>query len=137
VDADHRLGNIAETPLGELLDSPAQRAFGQAKLDRLPRYCRACEVRPMCNGACPKDRFIRTPEGEDGLSYLCAGYKRFFLHSLPYVVQQAALVRARQPPEALTEWARARDRGALPGAGRNAPCPCGSGLKYKKCCLGK
>ncbi len=21
--------------------------------------------------------------------------------------------------------------------GRNAPCPCGSGLKYKKCCLGK
>ena len=22
-------------------------------------------------------------------------------------------------------------------AGRNAPCPCGSGLKYKKCCLGK
>lgn len=22
------------------------------------------------------------------------------------------------------------------GPGRNAPCPCGSGLKYKKCCLG-
>ncbi|NOR22499.1 MAG: hypothetical protein GQ476_07440, partial [Candidatus Aminicenantes bacterium] len=21
--------------------------------------------------------------------------------------------------------------------GRNDPCPCGSGLKYKKCCLGK
>jgi len=21
--------------------------------------------------------------------------------------------------------------------GRNAPCPCGSGLKYKKCCLDK
>jgi len=21
--------------------------------------------------------------------------------------------------------------------GRNAPCPCGSGKKYKKCCLGK
>jgi len=24
-----------------------------------------------------------------------------------------------------------------PSAGRNAPCPCGSGLKYKKCCLGR
>ena len=21
--------------------------------------------------------------------------------------------------------------------GRNDPCPCGSGIKYKKCCLGK
>jgi uncharacterized protein YecA (UPF0149 family) len=23
------------------------------------------------------------------------------------------------------------------GVGRNDPCPCGSGKKYKKCCLGK
>jgi len=23
---------------------------------------------------------------------------------------------------------------AQPGAGRNDPCPCGSGKKYKKCC---
>ena len=23
---------------------------------------------------------------------------------------------------------------AVPKIGRNAPCPCGSGLKYKKCC---
>ena len=29
--------------------------------------------------------------------------------------------------------------GDLPGrrVGRNAPCPCGSGRKYKKCCLGR
>ena len=24
-----------------------------------------------------------------------------------------------------------------PKVGRNEPCPCGSGMKYKKCCLGK
>jgi uncharacterized protein YecA (UPF0149 family) len=24
-----------------------------------------------------------------------------------------------------------------PKIGRNDPCPCGSGRKYKKCCLGK
>ena len=24
-----------------------------------------------------------------------------------------------------------------PKVGRNEPCPCGSGLKYKKCCLNK
>ena len=44
VDAEHRLGNIRETPLVELLESPAQRAFGQAKLDGLPRFCKTCEV---------------------------------------------------------------------------------------------
>jgi uncharacterized protein YecA (UPF0149 family) len=26
---------------------------------------------------------------------------------------------------------------AEPKIGRNDPCPCGSGRKYKKCCLGK
>ena len=26
---------------------------------------------------------------------------------------------------------------SLDKVGRNEPCPCGSGLKYKKCCLGK
>ena len=35
--------------------------------------------------------------------------------------------------------ARARGASALPvrresKIGRNAPCPCGSGLKYKRCC---
>src|SRR5687767_13952526 len=25
----------------------------------------------------------------------------------------------------------------MTGAGRNDPCPCGSGRKFKKCCLGK
>ena len=25
----------------------------------------------------------------------------------------------------------------IPAIGRNDPCPCGSGRKFKKCCLGK
>ena len=66
VDREHRLGNIRETPLGELLDSRAQRDFGEAKRDALPRYCRECETLAMCNGGCPKYRFIRTPDGEAG-----------------------------------------------------------------------
>lgn len=129
VDAEHRLGNIQETPFVELLESPAQRAFGQAKLGTLPRYCQTCEVRAMCNGGCPKNRFIQTPDGEPGLNYLCAGYKRFFTHGQPFVSELAALLRQdipeRQTPPVQTK------------IGRNDPCPCGSGLKYKKCCMGK
>jgi uncharacterized protein len=85
VDAEHRLGNIQKTPLVDLLESPAQRAFGEAKVERLPRVCLSCEVREMCNGECPKNRFARAPDGEPGLNYLCAGYKKFFLRVGPFV----------------------------------------------------
>lgn len=90
VDAEHRLGNIMETPMVELLESPAQRAFGRAKLEALPRYCRECGVRAMCNGGCPKNRFLETPDGEPGLNYLCAGYRRFFNLCQPFVSEVAA-----------------------------------------------
>jgi len=64
VDREHRLGNIRQTPLGALLESQAQREFGEAKRDGLPRYCRECETLAMCHGGCPKYRFIRTPDGD-------------------------------------------------------------------------
>jgi len=136
VDAEHCLGNIQETPLVELLESPAQRAFGQAKLDTLPRYCQACEVRAMCNGGCPKNRFLQTPDGEPGLNYLCAGYKRFFTHCQPFVAELSALWR-RSTPERQMPLTRTTNVRTSPRVGRNDPCPCGSGLKYKKCCMGK
>lgn len=80
VEPDYKLGNIQETPMIELIASEKQRQFGQAKLNTLPQYCRKCEVRFACNGGCPKNRFIETPDGESGLNYLCAGYKAFFTH---------------------------------------------------------
>lgn len=89
VDSEHRLGNIIETPLVELLESEAQRAFGKAKLESLPRYCLECAVRAMCNGGCPKNRVLRTPDGEKGLNRLCSGYKRFFSHVQPFVEEVA------------------------------------------------
>jgi uncharacterized protein len=85
VDKGHHIGNIIEIPLGELLESPALRDFGNTKQKALPQYCRLCEVLDMCNGGCPKNRFLQTPEGEEGLNYLCAGYKRFFNHCRPWV----------------------------------------------------
>jgi len=90
VDEAHRLGTIRETRLLELLESPAQRAFGRAKAGTLPRICRTCEVLEMCNGECPKNRFVRAPDGEPGLNYLCAGYKAFFSHVRPFVDAVAA-----------------------------------------------
>ena len=128
VDMGHRLGNIRETHLGELLDSPVQRAFGMLKEKTLPHYCQFCEVRVICNGGCPKDRFIVTPDGEPGLNYLCAGFKRFFTHCKPFLDSLSFLQHTRSQPQAESVDYK---------IGRNNPCPCGSGRKYKKCCLGK
>ena len=136
VDPDHLLGNITRSPLVELLESPAQRAFGQAKLKTLPDYCRACDVRAMCNGGCPKNRFSQTPEGQTGLNYLCAGYKRFFTHCRPFVTEVAAQWRRQRAGEKVPTSTSVNAR-TTHKPGRNDPCPCGSGLKYKKCCLGK
>jgi uncharacterized protein len=135
VDPGHCLGNLRETPLLALLESPAQEAFGRAKAETLPRDCRQCEVVEYCHGGCPKDRLLRTAEGEPGLNVLCAGYRRFFLHSRPFTARMAALRLAGQPPERLMEALRDEAARALPQVGRNDPCPCGSGRKYKKCCL--
>lgn len=85
VDKNHLLGNICEISLSGLLDSPEQEAFGRAKSEMLPHYCLACDVRNMCNGECPKNRFIISPDGEPGLNYLCSGYKIFFTHCRPFV----------------------------------------------------
>jgi uncharacterized protein len=121
----------------ELVDSAQQQAFGATKRDSLPAYCVNCEVRFACNGECPKNRFISTPDGEPGLNYLCAGYKAFFTHIDRPMRMMADLLRSgRYADEVMallaTENAQ-RARAAFAAAGRNDPCPCGSGLKFKRC----
>lgn len=95
---EHKLGNIMESPLEQIVASPQQVRFGNDKRDTLPRMCRECEVRFACNGECPKHRFLRTPDGEPGLNYLCAGYKHFFHHVDPYMKFMAAELSAGRPP---------------------------------------
>jgi len=135
---EYKIGNINQQSLADMVEHPAQREFGRRKWASLPRFCRECEVLSMCNGGCPKDRFIKSPDGEDGLNYLCAGLKRFFTHSQPYFQKFARLVDAGEPTEKLMEVTRAEDakRTGQP-VGRNDPCPCGSGKKFKRCCLVK
>ncbi|GAB4530217.1 MAG: anaerobic sulfatase maturase [Anaerolineae bacterium] len=137
VEPDYLLGNIQETHMIELVASDRQRKFGQDKQDTLPRYCRDCEVRFACNGGCPRNRFMKTPnEGEPGLNYLCAGYKAFFKHiDRPMRIMADLLRRGRAPAEIMLIYAAedARLQEAFARARRNDPCPCGSGRKFKHC----
>lgn len=78
---DYRLGNISQTDQASLAASPRQREFGDAKSNTLTGTCRECEFLTLCGGDCPKSRFVRAPNGEVGLSYLCPGHKVFFKHT--------------------------------------------------------
>lgn len=93
VEPDYLLGNIKDTHLLELVTSERQQAFGQHKFDSLPKYCRDCEVLFACYGECPRNRFIEAPDGESGLNYLCAGYKKFFKHIDPAMKVMADLIQ--------------------------------------------
>ena len=135
---EHNLGNVREMSIRDMVASPQQRKFGQDKADTLPRYCLECDYKFACNGGCPKHRFESTPHGEAGLNYLCKGYKMYFGHVGPYMEVMANLLRQRQPATGVMDWVRQRDeaRAVKPASepGRNDPCPCGSGQKFKRCC---
>ena len=101
VDPEYFLGNVTETPMEALVESTFQRKFGTDKRDTLPQYCLDCEVRFVCNGGCPKNRFIKTPSGEDGLNYLCAGYKQFFNHIDRPMKMMAEALQAGRPADSI------------------------------------
>lgn len=104
----YKLGNLMNASLAGMVDSPEQQAFGLAKSAGLPRYCRECPVRFACHGECPKHRFLRTPDGEDGLNYLCAGYKKFFTHIDSPMKTMAALLAMRRAPAEVMQMPRSQ-----------------------------
>jgi uncharacterized protein len=136
VEPNNYLGNILETSLIDLVASEKQRKFGRDKCDTLPRACRECEVLHICNGECPKNRFIETPGGEPGLNYLCEGYKAFFKHADKPMRIMADLIRQGKTADGvmkiLQQEEKRQDR-IQNKVGRNEPCYCGSGIKFKKC----
>ncbi len=111
VDVGHHLGNIMETPMAKLAVTSSQIVFGNAKRDTLPSYCRQCDVRFACNGECPKNRLIRTPDGEDGLNWLCVGYKSFFHQIDPYMKYMAHQIILRRPPANIMAFLKDREQG--------------------------
>ena len=124
VNPEWRLGNILAEDFGPLLDSPLYRSFGTRKRE-LSAKCKACEFLDICAGCCPKNRPGANPATT---SALCEGWKLFYGHSLERFKALAADIAKER--KAATHQ---RTAGAPP-PNRNAPCPCGIGRKYKKCC---
>jgi len=136
-----RIGNIMDRPLAELVADEKVEQFARLKTD-LPGACRECEYLPLCHGGCPKHH---VPIGTNPTreNYFCPAYKSFFARALPTLRQIAEQVRRQSPqhaeptPAAPVQQAEASPAPVAPGRkriGRNDPCPCGSGKKFKDCC---
>ena len=95
---EYRLGNLLDDgcQLADVVYSPQQRRVRHAtSATALPDYCRQCQYNFACNGECPKNRFLKTPDGQPGLNYLCSGIRRFLTHADPYLQQIVARCTAR------------------------------------------
>ncbi len=131
VEPDYLLGNIMKKEISELAALEKQYRFGQDKHDTLPQLCRECEFLFVCQGECPKNRFLTTSEGEPGLNYLCKGWKAFFQHiNFPMQIL-AGLIRRGYPASEVMRVLTMEE--AFARVGRNDLCPCGSGRKFKRC----
>ncbi len=151
VYGEYKLGNIKDKTMRQMAQSDQQEKFGNDKYDKLPRFCRTCDFLSLCYGECPKNRFIKTPDGEEGLNYLCAGYKIYFAHVTPVMSMMAKEIREGRPADGIMRAMQAAEQVAQAGAAKepaaskgppaqpkalrpNDRCACGSGKKYKKCC---
>ncbi len=132
VEPEWRLGNVMKDDLRILLNSEKQREFGRLKAT-LPGECRECQWLRYCRGGCTKDR-LHNPDDRT-LNHLCSSYKIFLKHADATLKKLADEWKRRQYLDGLNS---AADLGSGSGRkkkiGRNDPCPCGSGEKYKNCC---
>ena len=129
VEPRYLLGNIHQRHMLTLVASPAQRKFGEDKRETLTAQCRQCEVRPLCNGGCPKDRFALSRDGEPGHNYLCAALELFFTHTAPTWRVMAQLIQQRRYPAEVMARVAEEDK----TRGPYQPCPCGGGAKFRFC----
>ncbi len=137
VNREDQIGNVLQHTMVSMIDGPHQTKFGKDKRDALPQYCLDCDFLEYCNGGCPKDRLAETPDGEPGLNYLCEGYKTYYTHTIPTFEKMAEALRMGRPAseyKIVDRLRQNRNEEQFGKVGRNDPCPCGSGKKYKKCC---
>ncbi len=99
VDAEHRLGYLTQESFETLADKEEQKAFGLSKKTALTQECRNCPFLTICNGACPKDRFGLSKDGEPGQYYLCGGLKKFFAHAVTPLVRVMGWIKDGMDPE--------------------------------------
>ncbi|MCM3341416.1 anaerobic sulfatase maturase [Paenibacillus sp. MER TA 81-3] len=121
----YKLGNVATDELQHILNHPGWKQFLQMKQD-MPAACRQCEYERFCHGGCPRNRIGQGWEINEHTDYFCASYRMLYAYAAEQIRHLGRVIRTRE----LVRYQSAG--GKLPG--RNEPCLCGSGRKFKQCC---
>ena len=90
---EYRLGNLKTGRLGEMVFSGSRTNSAAPRAKRCRVIAAQCAYLTDCWGECPKNRIIRTPDGEPGLNYLCRGFKKFFAHAIPEIERIVAQIK--------------------------------------------
>lgn len=106
----HKLGNIHQTDIADLVNSPQNVTFGSDKLNNISVECLTCSVRSMCHGGCPKHRFEISLNGLPNKNYFCGDYKKYFSHTLPAMNTLIELIQAGKPPSRIRRYFRTQQR---------------------------
>jgi uncharacterized protein len=133
VEEPLKLGNVMDTSWEKMLNSPVYQEFGAQKT-KWNEVCEVCDCLDLCAGDCLKHRtYAGNPP--QNLSWLCAGWKRFLRYTRKRFEKLAEKVRRqRKREERLSHQPQQQAKSRFASVGRNDPCPCGSGRKFKKCC---
>ncbi|MEX2459852.1 MAG: SPASM domain-containing protein [Paenibacillaceae bacterium] len=124
---DWKLGNIGTDTLDDILTNPIYNEFSKMK-PQLPEKCKGCQWLHLCHGGCPRNRRWDKLNQEVFEDYFCASYMQIYA----YAHERLRQLGDSQRKEWFERGKKAFYKGNLPG--RNEPCACGSGRKYKHCC---
>jgi len=117
------LGNLVETPLAEIANGHKAEEFSQIKEGPYAE-CDTCPWDFICHHGCSRLRL--SSHGRFSRHYyLCPALKQLYAYTDKRFRELAARIRLERTRAAIASGLR---------LGRNDPCPCGSGLKYKQCC---
>ena len=132
VDPEWRLGNVHQGRLVDMLNAPRQARFGGRK-EAVASQCRSCRYLAICRGGCPKDR-RHNPRNLE-ISYFCKAYQIFLDHA-DAQLRVIAKRLTSGPAQSMNPHPKPSGQPKVSQVGRNQPCPCGSGKKFKRCCGG-
>ncbi len=127
-----KLGNILDDDWETLQNSALYKRFSDKKTEWNDQ-CGLCECLFLCRGDCLKHRMY-SGNSPHNLSYLCSGWKHFLNHTNDGFSALKEKVLADRKYRELGEQQEEISQGRGKRVGRNQPCPCGSGKKFKKCC---
>ncbi len=121
VEPQWKYGNIHDTQLHHIPRLELYQRFRDRKTAGLEdTRCADCPWWHLCHGGCPKYRVMLGDAAQP--TYFCEAYRMFFEHAHEMLEEMARRLNARQEADAR-------------GIGPDDPCPCGSGLKYRDCCM--